>query len=212
PIVMPAGALVGAIYLWSQGGTLWAAWLTAITILPALFLIRATSPRDFSLSWVLQAGGAIWLGLGFGALGALRALDPVYGFWWLVFLFANLWTGDTAAYLVGRRLGRRPLAPSISPKKTVAGAVGQIIMSGVVGSVFALVGWLPVSKALLITSALVIGVVGQVGDLFESALKRIAGVKDSSAIIPGHGGVLDRFDSTLFAAPTLYVIVSLWPD
>lgn len=123
----------------------------------------------------------------------------------LVFFAAVLtWATDTAAYLCGVALGRHKLIPRISPNKTVEGAVG-----GLIGA--ALAGWLsaksftpfltPLAGALL---GVAVGVVGQLGDLVESLIKRDVGIKDSAELIPGHGGVLDRFDSLLFTVPVLY--------
>jgi phosphatidate cytidylyltransferase len=143
------------------------------------------------------------------ALGApsvieLRAVgwDVPAGACWLVVVMASVWGMDTAAYAVGRAIGRRKLAPAISPGKTVEGAVGGLIAAGAVAAGLGCVCGLPVHVGLLL--GLAIGVVGQAGDLFESLLKRRAGVKDSGAMLPGHGGILDRFDSLLFVAPVAY--------
>jgi phosphatidate cytidylyltransferase len=121
----------------------------------------------------------------------------------LLTLLGIIWAGDSLAYYGGRAFGRHPLAPVVSPKKTVEGAV-----AGLVGSVLAaiLIGIRLLGQSLLpmAVAGLLIGGVGQIGDLSESALKRSAGVKDSSSILPGHGGILDRLDSLLFAAPIFY--------
>lgn len=115
------------------------------------------------------------------------------------------WSTDSFAYFVGRSLGKHPLAPTISPKKTVEGFFGGLLGSVLAGFIYsAIVQFNPI-KAMVI--ALVLGVVGQVGDLFESALKRDAGVKDSGKLLPGHGGVLDRFDSALFTLPLTYYLI-----
>ena len=124
------------------------------------------------------------------------------------------WASDIGAFFVGRALGKRKLMPSVSPGKTVAGAVGGLIAT-------AIVGWLYVRFVLTPTTQLgfvrggvfifsiVVSVAAQIGDLAESLLKREAGVKDSSHLIPGHGGVLDRFDSLLFVLPIAYVLFSV---
>jgi phosphatidate cytidylyltransferase len=211
PLMMGALALFAVLLSWRLGGRYWPLWVILLVLTPVMPSLRRRAPGDAVAVWAIQAGGALWMGVGFGALAALRLEGPQEGFWWLVFLFANLWLGDTAAYLFGKWLGKRPLAIELSPRKTVAGSVAQVVTSGAVALVFILTKWLQAPPVLLIVAALVIGVVGQIGDLFESALKRTAGCKDSSAIIPGHGGVLDRFDSTLFAAPALWALVQLWP-
>jgi phosphatidate cytidylyltransferase len=123
---------------------------------------------------------------------------------WIVFLLAVTWTGETAAYLVGSRLGRVKLAPVISPAKTIEGALAQLAISVAVG---ALVSWWlfagqPWWRGLV--GGLLLGVVGQVGDLAESVLKRSAHTKDTGGLIPGHGGLLDRLDSLLFNTPALF--------
>ena len=114
---------------------------------------------------------------------------------------------DTAQYYTGRAFGRRPLAPAISPKKTIEGAIGGFIAAPLF---LAIVGawWLPaVPVGLRVVLGMAIVAVGIAGDLFESMLKRSAGVKDSSALIPGHGGILDRIDALLFAAPVYYILL-----
>ncbi|MHB1864181.1 MAG: phosphatidate cytidylyltransferase [Gemmatimonadaceae bacterium] len=124
------------------------------------------------------------------------------------------WATDIGAYAVGRTLGKRKLMPSVSPGKTVAGAVGGMIASGLVTYVFAeyvlrpvaQLGLTPIGIAVF---AVVVSMAAQVGDLFESLLKREAGVKDSSTLLPGHGGILDRLDSLFFVLPVAYLLLGL---
>lgn len=130
-------------------------------------------------------------------------------FEFILLIFASIWLCDTGAYVVGRSLGRRKLAPAISPNKSVEGAVGGLLFS--IATAVA-IRELFLESLLLVDAVaigLIVGVLGQVGDLAESHLKRAAGVKDSSAIIPGHGGVLDRFDSLLLVAPSVLVYIML---
>jgi len=175
--------------------------------LSAVVLAGATAAagRGEALQTVaISAFAPLYLGLPLGLLAQTR--------WTLgreatLLLILSVAISDTAQYYSGRLLGRHPLAPVISPKKTVEGALG-----GVLGGVaaFAIIGhwWLPyLSLPLRIGLGLAIAAVGIVGDLFESLLKRSVGVKDASAVIPGHGGVLDRIDALLFAAPVFYVFV-----
>jgi phosphatidate cytidylyltransferase len=133
-----------------------------------------------------------------------RHLVVTGGACWLFLVFATCWGMDTAAYSVGKMWGRRKLCPKISPGKTVEGSIAALfaavlIVSGL-GWWFGSLLW-QWQAALL---GVILGVVGQLGDLSESKLKRWAGVKDSGAILPGHGGILDRFDSLLFCAPVAY--------
>ncbi len=146
----------------------------------------------------------LYLGL---PIGALVAIHGVGGREAVLLLLATMVVSDTAQYYTGRMFGRRRLSPVISPKKTVEGAIGGFIVAPAVMALLAR-WWLPQAapSILLLLGLLLVGV-GIAGDLFESLLKRSAGVKDSSALIPGHGGVLDRIDSLLFAAPAFYLFL-----
>lgn len=138
-------------------------------------------------------------------LGMLAAVQMVGGRMATLLLIATVIVSDSAQFYTGRLFGRRPLAPMISPKKTIEGAVGGLVVATIF---ITLTGpWVfPAARpGLLALLGIVIVVCGIAGDLFESRLKRTAGVKDSSALIPGHGGVLDRIDGLLFAAPAYYV-------
>ena len=138
-------------------------------------------------------------------LGMLAAVQMVGGRMATLLLIATVVVSDSAQFYSGRLFGRRPLAPTISPKKTIEGAAGGLV----VATIFITVAGPWVFPAARRTSLALLGVVtvvlGICGDLFESRLKRTAGVKDSSALIPGHGGVLDRVDALLFAAPAYYM-------
>ena len=147
---------------------------------------------------------AIYIGLPIGALVAVRAFA---GTRVLFLLMLTVMVSDTAQYYTGRAFGRRPLAPAISPKKTIEGALGGFVF----GTVFFVVlgrWWVPGMPPLFRAGlGLALVALGIAGDLFESMLKRSAGVKDSSALIPGHGGILDRIDALLFAAPIYYIFL-----
>ena len=146
----------------------------------------------------------LYLGIPVGALVAVRASVSREA---LLVLIAIVVASDTGQYYAGRMFGRTPLAPLISPKKTVEGAIGGLIV-GTVCAVLLGRWWLPgIALLELATLGAAVVALGIVGDLFESLLKRSAGVKDSSALIPGHGGILDRIDSWLFAAPVYYVFL-----
>jgi phosphatidate cytidylyltransferase len=120
---------------------------------------------------------------------------------------ATIVVSDSAQYYTGRAFGRRPLSPAISPNKTVEGAAGGVIFGTTAMTLVGMRIFPHTPIVLLVLTGATVVTLGIVGDLFESLLKRSAGVKDSSALIPGHGGVLDRIDSWLFAAPVYYVFV-----
>jgi len=116
---------------------------------------------------------------------------------------------DIAAYIIGTAVGKRKLAPKISPKKTIEGSIAGIVFS--VATIILLNRWLQYDFSKLFFIGMTVSIIGQFGDLFESMLKRSADIKDSGTIIPGHGGVLDRFDSLLFAAPVFYYCIVYIP-
>jgi phosphatidate cytidylyltransferase len=157
--------------------------------------------------WRLVGVGAIpmavvYLGLPLAALVAIR--NGFAGVRGVFLLMLTIMVSDTAQYYTGRAFGRRPLAPRISPKKTIEGAIGGFVIAT---AVFVVVGawWAPeFGGAERIVLGLLLVASGIAGDLFESFLKRRAGVKDSSSLIPGHGGILDRIDALLFAAPVYW--------
>jgi len=127
---------------------------------------------------------------------------PVRGPQLLLFAMVIIWVGDTAAYFVGRAIGKHPLAPHLSPNKTWEGTVASFVGSLIVAVVFARLMTVPFGH--LLGMAAVGNVAGQVGDLLESAYKRSAGIKDSGSILPGHGGVLDRIDALILAIPVVW--------
>ncbi len=208
----PVALVVGGAALHVWGGFLAGTPLLSLGALSAGMVL---------VSWIVEVGrrsgtalwntatvvaGSLYCGGLLSVLPALRQaglLGAMPGALVLALLGA-LWVGDTAAYAVGRRWGRRPLAPVVSPRKTWEGALACFV-----ATTFAFWGfarwWIPAmpgEEACMLGALL--GIVGQLGDLAESQLKRDAGVKDSSSLLPGHGGMLDRIDSLLFAAPCLY--------
>lgn len=144
----------------------------------------------------------LYIGLPLGALAAVRAFSGREA---VLLLMVTMVVSDSAQYYTGRALGRRALAPAISPKKTVEGAIGGLVFGTAVMVAGSLWIFPAASLTIVLLAGLAIVALGMVGDLFESLLKRSAGVKDSSHLIPGHGGVLDRIDSWLFAGPAFYV-------
>ena len=168
------------------------AWLAIEVLFRGLTVDRASA--RFLAPW--------YIGMPFGMLVAIHAVG---GRMATLLLIATVIVSDTARYYSGRTFGKRPLAPAISPKKTIEGAVGGLIAASLfvtlVGRVVFPVAR-PVSLFLLGVAIVALGISG---DLFESRLKRVAGIKDSSSLIPGHGGVLDRIDALLFATPAYYL-------
>ena len=160
----------------------------------------ARGPLGYS-RMVKLAAGALAMIPAWAAVGFIHAGEPHGDRWLLVALFV-VWGADTGAYFVGRKLGRRKLAPRVSPNKTVEGLLGGLAVGVGVGLLVALSTGIPVSRLPgLALVCLVAALFSVIGDLFESLLKRHAGVKDSGTLIPGHGGVLDRLDGVLAALP-----------
>ena len=178
-------------------------------------LVR-TDPRDGLVAWIATLFGAIYVGLLSFVLHvatsapALEASAPLYQVGsergWILLLVLGVWSFDTGAYLVGSQIGRHKFLTHISPSKSIEGLVGGLIACTiVVALMLAGLGQPPIGAIVL---GPLLGLVAQAGDLAESMLKRAAGAKDSGTLIPGHGGILDRIDSFLFAAPVvaLYVL------
>ncbi|MSO91761.1 MAG: phosphatidate cytidylyltransferase [Acetobacteraceae bacterium] len=175
-------------------------WLPALTLIAVSTLVLGLSAGWLALGlpYIAAAAlGLIWL----------RA-DPAVGLGNLLFAVLIVWASDIGAYLAGRLLGGRKLAPAISPGKTISGALGGLAAAGAVGLAvaYAFSGTLSGRAALL---AVALGVVAEAGDLLESWIKRRCGKKDSSHLIPGHGGLLDRLDALLAVAPVAAVLAFL---
>ncbi len=188
-------------------------------VLVAVAAFTRLDPHEGLATWMATIFGALYVSLlsfvirlGHAA-PAIPQGAPLYGRGsesaWILVLILSVWAYDTGAYLVGKQFGRRKFLTHISPSKTYAGLVGGIVASTVVLAVALWAVGQPPYHALLLGPLTALA--AQAGDLAESVIKRAAGAKDSSDLIPGHGGVLDRVDSFLFAAPvmTLYVLAVL---
>jgi phosphatidate cytidylyltransferase len=167
-------------------------------------IVRFSKAQDAPVVVLKQVFGVIYIPTCLGFLGLLY--NAVEGIHWVFLLLLVVAAGDTGAFYVGSYLGRHKLAPAVSPKKTIEGAIGGLVANLIAAFVYRLLFLPTLSTAGLILFALGVGVVGQAGDLFESEFKRVAGVKDSGALLPGHGGFLDRMDALIFAAPVAYLI------
>ncbi|MFK0383096.1 phosphatidate cytidylyltransferase [Agrobacterium sp. NPDC090273] len=185
------------------GNTIFGETSLDLPLLSGFALTAALFPILRGQNWWL-VGGIVYAGLSAISLAAIRS-DDLDGFVSIIFIFAVVWSTDILAYFVGRAIGGPKLAPSISPGKTWSGAIG--------GTVAALIGGAGVSMVyhgrvgfVILGLALVLSVFSQIGDLFESFVKRRFQVKDSSHLIPGHGGFMDRVDGLVFACFTVFVI------
>jgi phosphatidate cytidylyltransferase len=180
----------------------------ALFVLIAI-LAMSLALRSREMTQALPDGAAMLLGVVY-VFGSLRCAVELRAssVYWLFFALSLNWVGDIAAYYVGRALGRHKLAPEVSPGKSWEGSAASTVASVVYGAFY--FRWLlpsvPLAGALGLT--VLANIAGQLGDLCESAIKRGAGVKDSGTLLPGHGGWLDRVDSTLFALPVVYFVVS----
>ncbi len=190
------------LFLWLNG---W--WLGGLVIVLGLiglyeyWKLLIGMERQQDLRWLI--GGAAYIVLGFLAFFGVRQVGA------MAWLLTVIWSTDTAAYEIGRRWGKHKLAPEISPHKTWEGAVAGLVVGSILGMIAALIttdaGWF----AAFIVSLFISGV-GQIGDLVESKVKRLAGVKDSGNLLPGHGGILDRFDSLLLASMFMFFLGRLF--
>jgi phosphatidate cytidylyltransferase len=203
PVALLAGGLAALLPVSAKlgfGDAGWAFALVAAAPLAALALAR--DPREGVVDWLWAVGPVLYVGWLAAHFVLLRGVAD--GRDWVLLAVLTVWTTDTGAYFVGRPLGRHKLAPRISPGKTWEGAAGgQVAGFAAVAGLAAAFG-LDLTAAHVVALGLLLPAAAQLGDLAESAVKRGLGVKDSSGLVPGHGGVLDRLDSLLFAAPVLY--------
>ena len=215
PLLIYAGTLANRLTARSTlGDVLYTGLSVALVVLFTTFLPRAarTGKALGSLRACYGLFALAYVGMLFGTLVLLRALPGRLtvapfgvedrGAWLMLLTAVCVWATDSVAYLVGRGLGKHKLAPPLSPNKTIEGSLGGLIGGMAAGAAFSAWIHLGVTHGLVI--GLIAAVAGQIGDLFESALKREAGIKDFGRLLPGHGGILDRFDSLLFAAPLAY--------
>jgi phosphatidate cytidylyltransferase len=220
------GAIVAAaVAAWLQpDGTYLPIVLALGTLVPLGITVFRESSTSEPTDWSLSVGAAFYLALPAFAAVALRGAEgsvdsdwfqdaatsipgqdaTAAGLAWFLLALLVTWMSDTAAYLVGKSVGKNKLIPRVSPNKTIEGAIGGLVASGITGVLCTLLFGLPVHPLTAFLLGIVLGAVGMIGDLSESMLKRRAGVKDSGSLIPGHGGMLDRIDALIF------VLVATW--
>lgn len=200
-----AGALVPfAGFLW--GPSVYAPYLTACSFLFFLFcMLRKRDLRDASIDVAYKTLALVYIAVPLSYLAFMSSLEN--GRSWIILLLLIIWANDTFAYFAGRSFGRTKLLEQVSPKKTVEGAIAGLAGGVAAAMVFDHFTMLGMGLFLSGAVAVAAGLIGIIGDLAESLLKRGAGVKDSGTIIPGHGGVLDRIDSLIFPLPALYYFI-----
>lgn len=186
---------------------LWLLWLAhqfdfaAAELIVAVFL---TIPVIMRNQVSVQQAAFVAIGalyIGFGGLSLVEIRGVSHGLAWILLYLFSIWSTDTAAYFVGGAIGGRKLWPAVSPNKTVSGAVGGVMAAGMIAILVGVLFIAPGGWYVYLLFGVMSSVLGQLGDLIESAYKRSSGVKDSGHLLPGHGGMLDRVDSLLFAAP-----------
>jgi phosphatidate cytidylyltransferase len=168
-----------------------------------LGLLTKRPLHDVLPAIAIGSAALLFVVLPFSYIVRLDELEPV-GRQLVLFTLVLVWAGDMLAYFVGKSLGRVPMAPMLSPKKTWEGALGNVLASMIVAVLFA--KWMQTDVITLLVIAGVANIAGQAGDLIESAYKRGASVKDSGALLPGHGGMLDRIDSLILATPAVWIL------
>ncbi|MBN34166.1 MAG: phosphatidate cytidylyltransferase [Rhodospirillaceae bacterium] len=194
-------AIVGVWFAMAVHGSLYLALYMAVFGAIGTAMFSLVSRGGEGGPWA--AAGTIYAALPMAALLWMRAEEGSQ--WLLLWMFLVVWSSDTGAYIVGRLVGGMKLAPKISPGKTVSGAVGGLTLASIVAMTLA--SMIPSDEIRGLILGAVVAITAQAGDLLQSAIKRRYGVKDSGSIIPGHGGVMDRLDSLVLAAPALAVAV-----
>lgn len=222
---------VAAFAAWWEPENTWLpALLVAATLVPlASIIFREQAVLDVN-DWTTAVGTMMYILLPAFAAVSLRGMEgPVRSDWfqnlannlpgpdraaeglgWFFLALFVTWLSDTAAYLVGRSIGRTKLIPHVSPNKTVEGAIGGLVAAGIAGVLCTLLFGLNIHPLTAILLGIILGAAGMIGDLSESMIKRRAGVKDSGTLIPGHGGMLDRVDALIFVLVTTWALQPLF--
>jgi phosphatidate cytidylyltransferase len=197
----------GLMIIWSfyNGHAAIVVLLIALNLIFSGFisLFKFADDKDAPMLVAKQLTGIVYIPLFLSFLVLIRNGED--GIKWIYFLLVVVFIGDVGALYAGTFLGKHKLAPAVSPGKTIEGSAGGIIVNLAAGSLFKLFFMPQYSWGLCLLFSVSAGIAGQIGDLFESELKRSAGVKDSGGILPGHGGILDRIDALLFASPVAWL-------
>ena len=217
------GCIAFQIAAWTHSGERFKPYLPGLLMLLVISaliaeLVKRRPKPITNVSTTLL--GAVYAGWLFSYLTLLRGtpdsspvlVPPLHGTtvgeWLVIYVSTSTWLSDVGALFIGRKFGRHPMAPEISPKKTWEGSIGGLLASLLLGGAFGVFLHIPPLHAFILS--LLCGMVGQVGDLSESALKRDLGLRDFGDLLPGHGGILDRIDSLLFAAPMAYYYIAFF--
>ncbi len=197
---------------WTRGvGGLAVAVIAVVVVLPTLRLADPRAPQGALGGIAVEVLAIVYLGATAACLGWLLLWPaPPQGLKLLFFYLACIWIGDSGAYYLGRSLGRHKMSPRISPNKTLEGLAGGVTVTFVAAWLAAWVLQLELAAVHVWALAAILAVATPLGDLIESLFKRDTGVKDSSSLLPGHGGLLDRTDSLLYPAPLVVAYLALW--
>lgn len=207
--------VVSLIALYLPYSAVWIQWLMLVGMLfwlsvPALFYLSPRQPAMAAADAVLLSIGLLVFVVAAVAIQYLRSFAPEASSWLLLYALCIVWTMDIGAYFSGRRFGHRKLAPTISPGKTWEGVYGGLVATGLLMLIVMLAAdFADGNRLKLLVATLLAAMVSVLGDLYESRIKRAAGVKDSSQLLPGHGGVLDRLDGVVAALP-VFAFVWVW--
>lgn len=200
-VLILIGALLVASWLFDVDGLAGMA-VASLLILPTVRLARPESPEGSLPGVAIECFAVLYLGTTAACLGWLRLWPgEADGMKLLFFFLATIWVGDSGAYYVGKNFGRHKMSPEISPNKTFEGLAGGVVTTYVAAAVAVWVLDLGLGAIHVVALATILAAAGPLGDLIESLFKRDSGIKDSSNLLPGHGGFLDRTDSLFFAAP-----------
>jgi phosphatidate cytidylyltransferase len=205
---MGLGLMLSALMAFADGKIVISSFVFILFSLSFLFMITSNDLLSTISKMGVTLLGILYVGFLLSHISLIRNLAK--GQTWILFLITTTWAGDISAFLVGSWIGRHKLYPKISPKKTVEGLAGAVLGSVLVSLIFRELFTPDLHIAIVILVAFILGLLGQLGDLTESVLKRSAQVKDSGGLLPGHGGMLDRLDSFLFTAPFLYYVLVYW--